>query len=264
MSLAFSINRALSRAGIQIVRSATLDRLQRPAPKLNRPAQDPFGVTPRGFQQKNYAEDLAALIPDTKMVFDVGAHDGRLSDQFSTLFPAATVHAFEPSRATFAKLSGRFSSSTKVNPHNAAVADREGSASLQLTRSAAGHSLLPVDPRGAHIDGLQTAGVESVKIITLDGFCAAERIQRIDLLSMDIQGGELRALHGAQRLLSERRIRAVYTEVLFMPLYDGQGEFHELAAVLQAHGLQLFDFYNFFHEESGNLAWGDALFVASQ
>jgi hypothetical protein len=97
--------------------------------------------------------------------------------------------------------------------------------------------------------------------VTLDEFCRNKRINCIDILKLDIQGGELRALKGAARLLSERRIRLVYAEVLFVHIYQGQAWFDDLAAFLRSAGYSLFDLYNFVYTESGQVKWGDAIFV---
>ncbi|MBK8338698.1 MAG: FkbM family methyltransferase [Flavobacteriales bacterium] len=46
----------------------------------------------------------------------------------------------------------------------------------------------------------------------MDAFCAEQRIERIDFLKLDIEGSELPALKGAERLLREGRIGCVMVE----------------------------------------------------
>lgn len=62
-------------------------------------------------------------------------------------------------------------------------------------------------------------------------------------------------------MLDARRVRAIYAEVLFVPLYLGQCQFHEVAAFLESKKFRLFDFYNFAYGTTGQLGWGDALFL---
>jgi hypothetical protein len=101
-----------------------------------------------------------------------------------------------------------------------------------------------------------------VPALTLDEFCDAEGLSGIDLLKMDIQGGEGMALEGAARLLARKAVRVIYLEVEFAPLYVGQAYFCDITRILNRHGYQLFGLYNLMHEERG-LGWGDAIFRPS-
>jgi hypothetical protein len=65
-------------------------------------------------------------------------------------------------------------------------------------------------------------------------------------------------------MLSERRVGLVYTEVLFVSVYQGQANFYDVAAYLGIHGYRFFDFYNFAYAENGQLKWGDAIFLPSE
>lgn len=58
----------------------------------------------------------------------------------------------------------------------------------------------------------------------------------IDILKMDIQGGELLALKGAQSLLEASRIRLLALEVEFKPLYKDQPLFWDICAYLYRFG----------------------------
>jgi hypothetical protein len=81
---------------------------------------------------------------------------------------------------------------------------------------------------------------------------------------MDIQGGELMALNGAGEKLAKHDISLIFTEVLFGPLYEGQGEFHQICQQLSELDHGLFDLYNIVHFENGQIGWGNAIFLSSQ
>ncbi|MFO1202855.1 MAG: FkbM family methyltransferase, partial [Tabrizicola sp.] len=65
-------------------------------------------------------------------------------------------------------------------------------------------------------------------------------LPRIDLLKIDIQGGELAAFRGGAQKLS--RALCVQTEVAFTPIYRDQPLFADQDALLQRLGLRFFGF----------------------
>ena len=125
-----------------------------------------------------------------------------------------------------------------------AVAESDGTAELHVNAFKAASSLLPLNVELQ--ERANNAYPESASL---------------DILKVDIQGGEVKTLHGAAELLKARRIGLIYTEVLFVPLYQGQGWFYDIAAYLEGYGYRLFDFYSFLYGEDGQLKWGDAVFL---
>ena len=78
---------------------------------------------------------------------------------------------------------------------------------------------------------------------------------------MDIQGGELLALKGAERLLSSSSVDLIYTEVEFVQLYEGQPEIYDLTKYLANFGFVLYGLYDLHAGKNGRLSWGDAIFL---
>jgi FkbM family methyltransferase len=62
---------------------------------------------------------------------------------------------------------------------------------------------------------------------SLDSFCASQSIQDMDFMKVDVQGGELAILKGAQEVVS-RHLLGVRCEVEFAHLYVGQPLFSEM------------------------------------
>ena len=85
-------------------------------------------------------------------------------------------------------------------------------------------------------------------------------IDRIDILKMDIQGGEYEALKGLHKMLSQRKIDLIYSEVYFVEQYEGQPLFHDISLLLFQYGYQLQDIYNPIYG-NGCIAWADVIFV---
>ena len=92
----------------------------------------------------------------------------------------------------------------------AALGDQPGEGEL-LARQA-GFPAASLYPRRDSNFGDMTAHREQVTVTTLDDIVAEYRIERIDLLKLDIEGGELAALRGAESCLRKRVIRNVAFE----------------------------------------------------
>ena len=77
----------------------------------------------------------------------------------------------------------------------------------------------------------------AVRTETLDAFCAARRIGRIDFIHMDVQGAERLVLAGATAMLP--RIGSLWLEVSDQPLYAGQMLRPEIEAFMRRQGFVL-------------------------
>jgi len=200
-----------------------------------------------------------------RTILDVGAHVGLTTASYLDLFPHATIYALEPSPASLEEFREKFAGISRVKPLALGVAEESGARTLCLNRNSATNSLLPTEAAAsawvsppADIETLERL---EVPVTTLDDFCRQQGLERVDILKFDIQGGELRALQGARDLLGRRAVRLIYTEILFVPLYEGQAWFHEIAAFLAGYGYTLFDMYNFVWSDAGQVKWGDAIFL---
>jgi hypothetical protein len=110
-------------------------------------------------------------------------------------------------------------------------------------------------------DAVLLKNVVKVKATTIDEFCDKEGIDHIMILKMDMQGGELLALEGAKKKLTRKAISLIFLELLFVPLYIGQAEYHQVCGLLAKFGYRLFDMYNCTYDSSGKIKWCDGLFV---
>ena len=81
---------------------------------------------------------------------------------------------------------------------------------------------------------------------------------------MDIQGAELLALRGASDLLDRRKIRLIYTEVLFCEQYECQAWFCDLWAHLRSKGYELYGLYDIVRGGGGYVSFGNAIFLPSR
>jgi FkbM family methyltransferase len=222
-------------------------------------------ITPIGWGVDPF-HDQAQLLDGApvSVVLEVGANIGEVVERYRALFPAAVIHAFEPFPDVHRQLADRFAADPRVHAHQRAVTNSAGTRRFYVNDLDVTNSLLPLDPATAdwHVGSTRSERTIEVPAVTLDQFCAAEGLTRIDLLKMDIQGGEAMALEGAAGLLARKAVRLIYLEVLFAPLYEGQGSFFDVAAIFHRHGYKLFGLYNLVQGSQG-LAWADAIFRPS-
>lgn len=171
-------------------------------------------------------------------VIDVGANVGQFSLLMTALQPDATIHAFEPLSSSASVLTRLFTGNPRVQVHRCAVGADNGEAILHISRRSDNSSLLPIGTEQVlFAPGTDAVATIPVPVRTLDSTIAAETLQGPVLLKLDVQGGELAALEGAERLLAV--IEHVYVEVSFVPLYDGQPLAAAVVGHLQARGFVL-------------------------
>lgn len=210
-----------------------------------------------------------ALLTDqvVQTVFDVGANIGVTVSEYERLFPKARIYCFEPFEECFSTLRGTYKNSDRIKPYKLAITDRSGTGKLFFNKNNGTNSLLPVAGEcGKYVDAneMRNLGSMDVQTTTLDNFCLNERIERIQILKIDIQGGELMAFRGATGLLNMQRIDLLYSEVLFVPLYEKQAYFCDLYEFLDQYGYTLYGLYNLNYGRNGVLSWADAIFISSK
>lgn len=207
-------------------------------------------------------EQIRFVGNEARMVFEVGAADGRDSVSYLEYFPDAVLHAFEPNPQNFSKLAERGKAESRLSTNNVAVSNLAGKMPFHMTALTDASSLLTPKKTDSAFDKYsEVENIVEVNVITLDEYCDKNGIEKIDLLKTDAQGSELNILKGSQRLLRDQKIKVLYLEVLFMEIYEGACLYHEVASLLANHGYQLHSLYNLVHNQNGKLAWGDAIFL---
>jgi len=137
--------------------------------------------------------------------------------------------------------------------HSVAIADREGQAKFHVTSFDQSSSLLPLKKHAEIYPHIVERCVIEVPCTTIDALLG-ERRDRIDLLTMDIQGAELLALRGARQTLPH--VMCIMTEVNRAELYAGCGLIGDLDRFLRP-----FDFQRVQSNFKYHRTWGDAFYV---
>jgi FkbM family methyltransferase len=197
-------------------------------------------------------------------ILDVGANKGQTARKYRSQFQTADIYCFEPFPDSIAELQKQFSDDRKVHIVPKAVAQEKGTATFYVNEFDATNSLLPRSTSDRRYYPKYAGPKETieVEVIDLDQFLLENDISTVDILKFDIQGGELKALHGAESLLGAGNTSLIYTEIMFVPHYEDSPLFHEVWSFLSKFGYSLFDIYDLHRARNGQLRYGDALFVS--
>ena len=145
----------------------------------------------------------------------VGANVGNYIALLMNVFPNAQIHSFEPAKETFATLQKNTAPrlthyAGKVQLNNFGLSDSPSEATLHYDRENSG--LASLYNRQLDYFGIDYSKSETVRLSTLDNYCAENNIDHIDFLKMDVEGHELSVLKGAKRMLAESRIDNIQIE----------------------------------------------------
>lgn len=146
-------------------------------------------------------------IGDSSIVFDVGGYTGLFSEDIAKKFDPY-LFVFEPIAEFCDEISSRFRANKKVKVCNFGLADRSYEADFYLNEN--GSSVFPV---------AQTA--TKVKMIDICQFVSDNNIEKIDLMTINIEGGEYDLL---PRVLETGLINKIETLQIQFHMFD-QSEF---------------------------------------
>jgi len=163
-----------------------------------------------GIYEPVTAAVIDHLLHPGDVFFDVGANQG----QFSLLAAkkvgsGGAVYSFEPNGAVRRLLdqSIKLNGFRNVHVEDAACMAKDGTCVLQLEAST-GNAFggAKTVERTSESDG------QTVRGISLDEYVAEKGIDRIDLIKMDIEGGEAGALMGMEGMLKRRMVKNLIVE----------------------------------------------------
>jgi FkbM family methyltransferase len=181
--------------------------------------------------------DLRTQLPATQIatVFDVGANIGQSARHYREAFPAAQLYCFEPVQATFDRLAGSLRDDKATHCFRLAFGRTAGTGEIAVGQHSDQASLTtrPAD----------TTHVESVPVETLDGFCSSRALDRVGLLKIDTEGGDLTVLEGAEALLAGQKIDVIEVEAGMSPRNARHVPFEAFTAHLGARNYFLFGIY---------------------
>jgi len=162
---------------------------------------------------------LKMLQPEKKalIILDIGSNIGAFSFKLASNLRKKgienfTIHSFDPNPY----IQRRFEKNMGLNPslqnnikfHTLAVSDFCGTTSFDFTEDNSG---------GGSIQG---KGIP-IEVITIDEFCTAKKINRLNFIKIDVEGFEPFVFDGGRKTI-EKYKPTIYTEIS-PPLYEAKG-----------------------------------------
>lgn len=193
------------------------------------PVYRPLYSAYKAFADRTERRLIRAIVLAGAVVVDVGANIGSYSRFLSRCVGReGVVHAFEPSAENFRRLQSATRKLTNVCLSHAAVGECSGRSQLYLSDK------LNVDHRAYPSKGDSRNSV-SVDVIALDDYFRPG--QHVDLIKLDVQGYELHALRGANRVLHDNPAIKLIVELWPFGLSQAATPWPDLIAALEAKGM---------------------------
>jgi len=141
------------------------------------------------------------------IVIDGGGNHGKWTSQFLEVLSGAKVWIFEPAEGLFLDLGKKFSGSSNVKVVKRALGDSNGRVTLYADKKDSPLSSLV--KRNLNFTNLSFDFEETVEVVKLGEWCKGEGITP-DILKLDIEGLELKALLGSKEII--RNIKVIQFE----------------------------------------------------
>lgn len=167
-----------------------------------------------GSYEKNYCAQWIRLAQSAKTIFDIGANVGLYSLLAARTNPSAQIHAFEPTAAVneILRTNIALNGFNNITVNNCGIGSDSGEG---LLRECRGMDYTNEGMNYIAKDNLHSQPTDrAVILVSLDDYCRSNGIDRIDLLKMDIEGGEYDALCGAKNLLEGKSVGCLFVEFM--------------------------------------------------
>ena len=203
-----------------------------------------------------------------KRICDIGSRFLEQTREMVYVFPNAEVHAFEPVDSSYQicvanreQLSDEYKN--RIQIYNVAVGEKNERIPFYPVNNTGSEFNVGASSKYKFVPGLNGSwwnktwnqDETTVEQVTLDSHRERNNIGAIDMIWIDVQGGELDAFRGAVETLKD--VRVIFTEVGLGEYYQGQSLKPQIDEFLRAQGFRELEAgfkVNFQYE-------GDAIYV---
>ena len=190
----------------------------------------------------NEVFDLVYEHNEELVIFDVGANDGGSIERFRKFIKNPIhIYSFEPSKQLFDELHKKYSENNDVTLVNIGVGDVTSEIVFNdhiIAHSSSTFNKMISDTKFAEKRNLNVDKYK-VPIDSLDNYCRKNRLNKINLLKIDVEGFEEFVIKGAEKLLSKNLIDVIEIEVLITQVYDKRTSIYDIEKGLIDYGYRL-------------------------
>ena len=191
-------------------------------------------------------------------LLDIGANKGQFSTLVRTNAPGAVIHAFEPLPAGADRYAALFAGDSRTTLHRVALGENSRTAVFHVTDRADSSSLLKPGEGQKSAFGVSTSSTIEVQVKPLDQVLKLDDLPHPVMVKIDVQGAELEVLRGMGDL---SQVDAIYVELSFVELYEGQPLFEDVQKYLDERGFELRGVFNQAFTANFGPTQADCLFV---
>lgn len=172
-------------------------------------------------------------VKDVKTIIDCGGNIGLYSLNLAKIYPNASIHAFEPLDFNFQifRKNIKLNNFENISLNKKGVGEEKGAFEIKFGNKKSGASI--------YVDEFNSDGKEEIQVLKLDDYCIENNIESIDILKIDVEGGELKVLKGAQNILSNSKKCLVIVEVIEKHLKAAGDDGKSLFEFMQSLGFKI-------------------------
>jgi FkbM family methyltransferase len=174
-----------------------------------------------------------------RVILDVGSRDLQESMQMSRAWPDAKIFAFEPNPDQFKICAEEAKNYPNIQVFEYAAGDVEELVTFYVVDGNAGASsiLEPIHMPGGWDNQYQDRtwrAIPGIQVKRLDTVLDSLGVDAVDLVWIDVQGNEFRALTGLGKYIND--VKIIHAEAALRPYYKGQVVKDELEGWLNEQG----------------------------
>lgn len=182
---------------------------------------------------------IAKYTPKNPIIIEAGTCDARDTLQMLQQWKKSKIYTFEPIPELFSKASEKLKNTKNVKMYPLALSNINGEAEIHVSGGLSDGSssiLPPLKHLDVHPDVSFTHKIK-IKCVTLDEWVKKEKIEKIDLMWLDMQGMEYNALQAGQEIL--KNTQAIFTEVSLIETHQGVILYPEFRKWLESCGFEV-------------------------
>ncbi len=180
-------------------------------------------------------------------IVDVGAYKGLWINRYLKKYPNVIAYLIEPYEESFVNLQKKFRGLSNIKIFKIGLSNINAFKEVNVNSKSYTNSLLELDPEAKKSwskNKFEHLYKKKVETVTLENFVDKNKIERINILKLDVQGYESRVIKGGEMLLKNYLIDILVLEVIVAPTYKDQSKISEIFTILDKYNYKLYGIYD--------------------